>query len=125
MVDNGKSPSDDELTLLIGGDFSMAKKGSKFVMYTPEVKEKAVRLYLEDGVSALQVAAQLGLKSKTQVLEWVKRHQRGETFTDGRGKPAWRKGRPKTKFASIEEELAYVKAEVEYLKKRYPNLHKG
>jgi hypothetical protein len=30
---------------------------------------------------------------------------------------------PKTKFASVEEELAYVKAERDYLKKRYPYLH--
>lgn len=43
------------------------------------------------------------------------------------GKPfaqeAFRKGRPKTKFASVGEEMAYLKAEIEYLKKRYPNLH--
>jgi hypothetical protein len=30
-----------------------------------------------------------------------------------------RKGRPRTKFASVEEELAYVKAERDYLKKLY------
>jgi transposase len=114
--------------LLIGGDFAMAKKGSKFVMHSPELKEQAVRLYLEDGVSSRGVAARLGLKSKTQVQEWVKRHQRGETFTESEGKTGkttWRKGRPKTKFASVEEELAYIKAENEYLKKRYPNLNGG
>lgn len=32
-------------------------------------------------------------------------------------------GRPKTKFSSVEEERDYLKAQVEYLKKRYPNLH--
>ncbi|KIU12695.1 transposase [Bacillus subtilis] len=32
-------------------------------------------------------------------------------------------GRPKTTFKSVEEERDYLKAQVEYLKKRYPNLH--
>jgi hypothetical protein len=38
-------------------------------------------------------------------------------------KEALESGRPKTNFASIEEELAYLKAEVEYLKNQYPNLY--
>ncbi|OSX97531.1 hypothetical protein BTJ44_00546 [Bacillus mycoides] len=32
------------------------------------------------------------------------------------------KGRPRTKFDSMEEELEYYKAHVAYLKKQYPNL---
>ena len=32
-------------------------------------------------------------------------------------------GSSKTNFKSIEEERDYYKAQVEYLKKRYPNLH--
>ncbi|MBE7124119.1 transposase, partial [Bacillus cereus] len=32
------------------------------------------------------------------------------------------KGRPRTKFDSMEEELEYYKAQVAYLKKQYPNL---
>ncbi|EEM58302.1 Transposase [Bacillus thuringiensis serovar monterrey BGSC 4AJ1] len=31
------------------------------------------------------------------------------------------KGRPRTKFDSVEEELKYYKAQVAYLKKQYPN----
>jgi len=44
----------------------------------------------------------------------------GESLEDGRGKSshAEHRGRPKTKF-SPEEELAYVKAERDYLKKLY------
>jgi len=94
--------------------------------YTDEFKAEAVRLYLEDGWSPYRIAAQLGVRSKTQVQVWIKKHQqreRGELKEDQRGKTAWRKGRPKTKFSSIEEELAYIKAENDYLKKRYPNLH--
>jgi hypothetical protein len=34
------------------------------------------------------------------------------------------KGRPRTKFKSVEEERDYLKAQVEYLKKQYPNLVK-
>ncbi|MFF2911728.1 hypothetical protein [Paenibacillus sp. NPDC057934] len=32
------------------------------------------------------------------------------------------KGRPRTAFSSIEEERDYLKVQVDYLKKRYPNL---
>jgi transposase len=105
----------------------MAKKGQKFASYTPEFKMEAVRLYLEEGLSYQAVAKQLGVPSHTQIRQWVKKYRNGESLEDhrqsGLRKPAWRTGRPKTKFASIEEELAYLKAEVEYLKKRYPNLH--
>ena len=46
--------------------------------------------------------------------------QRGESLADGRGKSKGSgQGRPRTKFSSIEEELAYVKAERDYLKKLY------
>lgn len=34
------------------------------------------------------------------------------------------KGRPRTKFKSVEEERDYLKAQVEYLKKQYPKLIK-
>ena len=34
------------------------------------------------------------------------------------------KGRPRTVFGSVEEERDYLKAQVDYLKKRYPNLVK-
>lgn len=105
----------------------MAKKGQKFANYTPEFKMAAVRLYLEEGLSYKAVAKQLGVPSHTQIRQWVKKYRNGDSLEDKRQrgirKPAWRTGRPKTKFASIEEELAYVKAEVEYLKKQYPNLH--
>ncbi|PQP81642.1 hypothetical protein C0Q44_18245 [Paenibacillus sp. PCH8] len=34
------------------------------------------------------------------------------------------KGRPRKAFGSLEEERDYLKAQVDYLKKRYPNLVK-
>jgi transposase-like protein len=103
--------------------FFMAKKGQVFVQYTAQLKSEAIRLY-ESGVSSREVAKQLNIRSKCQVLEWVKKSQKGVSLEDGRGQNTFHKGRPKTKFASLEEELAYVKAENEYLKKQYPNLHK-
>jgi transposase len=64
----------------------------------------------------------MGIRSNTQVKQWVKKHRSGEALEDNRGSTqgeAWRKGRPKTKFASVEEERDYLKAEVEYLKKQF------
>ncbi|OKA26099.1 transposase, partial [Bacillus cereus] len=52
-----------------------------------------------------------------QIIEWVKRSQQGQSFDDQRG--AWNR----KNFNSLEEENAYLKAQVEYLKKRNPNLH--
>jgi hypothetical protein len=63
----------------------------------------------------------------TQIKQCVKKHKNGESLghkrQSGLRKKAWRTGRPKTEFATIEDELAYLKAEVEYLKKQYPHLH--
>lgn len=97
----------------------MAKKGQTFLHYPIELKMQAVRLVVDENMSLREVAKQLGVRSKTQVLNWVKDYQSGVDIES----QALRKGRPKAKFASIEEEMAYLKAENEYLKKLYPNLH--
>jgi transposase len=103
----------------------MAKKGQVFQQYNLEIKQEAVRLYESEGMSYQSVAEKLGVKNNTQIKQWVKKHRKGESLErrNGQTNTAWRKGHPKTKFASVEEELAYVKAERDYLKKRYPNLH--
>ena len=102
----------------------MSKTRHKQIKYLVEFKLEAVRLYEEGKVSYQAVADQMGIRSNTQVKRWVKKYREGLTFEDGRGKASRpNKGRPKTRFASIEEELAYVKAERDYLKKQYPNLH--
>jgi len=80
---------------------------------------EAVRLVTEENMSYREVAKQLGIRNKTQVEVWVTRYREGQPFKQ----EAFHKGRPKTKFASVEEEMAYLRAEIEYLKKRYPNLH--
>ncbi|WP_143089079.1 transposase, partial [Paenibacillus sp. UNC496MF] len=86
----------------------MAKKGQLFFQYTAQLKSEAIRLY-ESGVSSREVAKQLNIRSKAQVLDWVKKSQNGVSLEDGRGQHSSLRGRPKTKFASLEEELAYVK----------------
>ncbi|MCE0453786.1 IS3 family transposase [Brevibacillus sp. AF8] len=102
----------------------MAKKGQTFRIYTEEEKMEAVRLY-ETGVSSREVARRLGIPEKRQVLDWVNKVRSGEALTASRSNQAWRKGRPKTKFTSVEEELAYIKAENEYLKKRLSKSKRG
>lgn len=95
----------------------MAKKND----YPIEFKERAVRMYLDGEGSYQELSERLGLKSNTQLKNWVRKALAGESLEDGRGKAlyATRKGRPKTTFTSPEEELAYVKAELEYVKKLY------
>ncbi|MGN7170586.1 helix-turn-helix domain-containing protein [Paenibacillus cellulositrophicus] len=52
-----------------------------------KIKEEAVRLYLEEGLGYRTVAERLGLRSKTQVEVWVKRHQEERSFADKRSHP--------------------------------------
>lgn len=94
-------------------------KGKK-TTYSPAFKEEAVQLYLECGRSYQQLTDELGLKDKKTLRRWVAQVQRGESLEDRRGKATGsRRGRPRTKFDSLEEKLAYVEAERDYLKKLY------
>lgn len=97
----------------------MGKTGRINNSYPEELKTQAVKLVTEENMSYREVARHLGIRNKSQVEVWVKRYREGQPFEQ----EAFRKGRPKTKFVSVEEEMAYLRAEIEYLKKRYPNLH--
>ncbi|PKG21622.1 transposase [Niallia nealsonii] len=104
----------------------MAKKGQEFQHYTDEFKLKAVMKYINGNKSYAILSEELGIKHCTQLKVWVKKWKAGESF-DTRSigtstNPL--KGRPRTKFKSVEEERDYLKAQVEYLKKQYPNLIK-
>lgn len=80
----------------------------------------SVKLYLEGGKSYKTLIEELGIKDTKTLRTWVSKYQRGESFEDGRGrKPSLQRGRPRTEFASLEEKLAYVEAERDYLKKLY------
>lgn len=102
----------------------MAKKGQVFQTYTEDFKIVAVREYLEGTNSYKIVAEMLGIRNCTQLKVWVKKYRDGEVFDSRKGSPNPIKGRSRTSFASIEEERDYLKAQVDYLKKRYPNLIK-
>jgi transposase-like protein len=95
----------------------MAKKGQRFNRYDEATKKEAVRLRLEEKWSYSMIMEQLGIRSETQIMNWVRKVQGGESFEDYRGR--W----SKKKFSSVEEENVYLKAQVEYLKKLNPNLH--
>lgn len=107
----------------------MGKTGRTNQIYTEDFKKRAVKLYKEGNKSYKTLAEELGLRSSTQLKNWVKKVNEGESFEDLRGRASGNtesnplKGRNKTNFNSIEEERDYYKAQVEYLKKQYPNLH--
>jgi transposase-like protein len=103
----------------------MATKGQKFQRYSEEVKKKAVQMHEELGKSYRAIAEELEIRNISQVKAWVKKYRNQESLEDQRSSthnPLI--GRPRTTFQSVEEERDYLKAQVEYLKKRYPNLHK-
>jgi transposase len=104
----------------------MAKKGQRFKNYTDEFKLKAVLQYVNGSKSYQILANELGLRSPTQLKEWVKKWKNGQPFDDRGGRAVSNplKGRPRTQFKSVEEERDYLRAQVEYLKKQYPNLVK-
>jgi len=89
--------------------------------YSKEVKLKAVDMYLNQNIGGNTIAKELGLSSKKRVYYWVNQYnENGETAFDKetRGKATGsKKGRPKTKFDSLEEEIKYLRMENEYLKK--------
>jgi transposase len=102
----------------------MAKKGQTFNQYAEEFKLAAVKEYMEGSDSYKSVAGKLGIRHCTQLKVWVKKWRNGEAF-DVRGeRPNPLSGRPRTNFSTVEEERDYLKAQVDYLKKRYPNLIK-
>jgi len=113
-----------EVRVTLGGDFFMAKKGQVFQSYTDEFKLQAVRTYLEGYSSYKVVAEQLKIRNCSQLKVWVKKWQNGDSFDERKSEMNPLKGRPRTTFSSIEEERDYLKAQVDYLKKRYPNLIK-
>jgi transposase len=102
----------------------MARKGQVFQAYMEDFKVAAIKAYLEGSVSYKVVAEKLGIRSCTQLKVWVRKYRDGEAFDTRKGSCSPMKGRPRTTFATIEEERDYLKAQVDYLKKRYPNLVK-
>lgn len=88
--------------------------------YSFEIKLKAVKMYLEDGIGSTTIAKELELSSDKRVLLWVKRFKEfGEAgLEEQRGKyKGVNKGRPRKQELTLEQENEKLRAEVEYLKK--------
>ncbi len=102
----------------------MAKKGQQFQTYTEEFKLNAVMKYINGSKSYKVMADELGIRNCTQLKVWVKKWKNGQAFDERSGISNPLNGRPRTKFKSVEEERDYLKAQVLYLKKQYPNLVK-
>lgn len=102
----------------------MAKKGQVFNSYTDEFKQKAVMKYINGSKSYQLLTDELGMRNCTQLKVWVRKWKKGESFDTRSGVSNPLKGRPRTNFTSVQEERDYLKAQVDYLKKQYPNLIK-
>ena len=82
----------------------------RFNKYSKETKLKAVKRYLNDGLSYQAVADEMGIKSKTQVDRWVKKFKKsGDTAFDCEKRGRIKGFSPKPKkskgeFSSLEEE---------------------
>ena len=97
----------------------MQENNRKNMNYSFDIKLKAVKMYLEEGIGSNTIAKELNLSSNKRVLLLLKRYN--EFGEDGlrerrvttRG---LQKGRSRKRELSIEEENQRLKVEVESLK---------
>lgn len=100
----------------------MAKKGQQFKKYTKELKLQVV-IERINGESLSSLRKKYEIPSDAMIVRWVREYNEMGmlAFEDKRKytkEEIPTKGRPKTKYNSIEEELMAVKLENEYLKKQ-------
>lgn len=85
--------------------------------------------YINRGKKVIAFLQRSWFTKSYTIKELGKKYNQGDSFEDFRGRASSNsdlnslKGRQKTNFNSIEEERDYYKAQVDYLKERYPNLH--
>jgi transposase-like protein len=94
------------------------KKG--MTNYPLDVKLEAVRLFLEEGWTQVEIRDKLGLRTKRRVQVWARQYR--EEGVAGLSKP--RGPRPKQAAESTEEELIRLRMENELLKKLQAELRK-
>lgn len=90
--------------------------------YSKKLKLAAVKTYLSSNISAEVLAKNLGVKSDTQILDWVRKYKElGEAAFDRKRKIIIdeKKIERKKKRLSLKKENEYLKMENEYLKKLY------
>ena len=88
--------------------------------YTIEIKEEAVRIFLEGKLTNQAIAEQLGIRDPERVEKWVHDYRR-------EGPMGLRKvkGRPRKKTEGVEAELARLRMENDLLKKLHVELRKA
>ncbi|ANS52213.1 transposase [Bacillus thuringiensis] len=63
----------------------MDKKGDKFQTYSDELKIQVVKSYLNGEGSQSVIAKKYKLRSRTQVMNWVRKYQETGDISDLRG----------------------------------------
>lgn len=99
--------------------------------YSNELKLEIVQAYLTGKESMQQIADRYEIRNVSQVKAWVKKYKEvgsieafnrlSATGSGAKGVRNPLKGK-RPHFKNVEEERDYYKAQVEYLKKQYPNL---
>lgn len=88
--------------------------------YSFDIKLKAIKMYLKEGIGSTTIARELSLSPNKRVLTWVKRYnefdEHGLKERRGTIKGLY-KGRPRKRELSLDEENKRLKTEVEFLKK--------
>jgi transposase len=85
-----------------------------------EIKEQAVKLFLEGQLSQKAIAEQLGIRDADRIKKWVHDYRREGVL--GLRKP---KGRPRKRTEGVEAELARLRMENDLLKKLHAELRKA
>ncbi len=88
------------------------KKG--MTRYPIEFREKVAKERLEQGTSIPALQKKYGIPSQAQIVNWTSWYANNNTAKQVTGK---KKGRPKTNYESIEEELKFLRMENAVLKK--------
>ena len=97
----------------------------EYSRYDKNLKLSVVKAYLKSNVSAEMLAKEYGVKSDTQILDWVKKYKElGEKAFDRRRSSKNMilkkiKNISNEKTLSIKKENKYLRMENEYLKKLY------
>jgi len=113
---------------LLKGDFSMSRKNNTYSNY---LKLEIVQAYLTGNESMQKIADRYEVRNVSQVKAWVKKYKEVGSIEAFERLPSVGSGAKGVKnplkgkrihFKDVEEERDYYKAQVEYLKKQYPNL---
>jgi transposase-like protein len=93
------------------------KKGS--IHYPSEIKEEAVRIFLEGKLTQQVIAKRLGIRDPESIKRWVHAYRR-----DGPMGLRRLKGRPRKQKEGVEAELVRLRMENDLLKKLHAELRK-